>query len=118
MNKGIKTLVVLAIALGVWAVTSAQQVPPPSLKPPSLKPPAPPNLPKSIPPPPMFASQKNDNGKFQFVSASYHSYGTDGKSYLYQRLLKVDTTTGEALVLRSTQGLRGEVRQWVKWEVQ
>ena len=113
MNKGIKTPVVLAIALGVWAVTSAQQVPPPA-----LKPPAPPNLPKSIPPPPMFASQKNDNGKFQFVSASYHSYGTDGKSYLYQRLLKVDTTTGEALVLLSTQGPRGEVRQWVKWEVQ
>ena len=55
----------------------------------------PPKLPMNIPPPPSFASLSNKSGKYQLVSAEY--YSQDPKPYLYKRLIKFDTSTGEAL---------------------
>ncbi len=54
---------------------------------------------------------KNDTGKFQVMSAEY--YSQDAKPYLYKRLVKVDSTTGQAWLLHSIRGERGEVRQWL-----
>ena len=72
---------------------------------------SPPKLPMNIPPPPSFASFSNKSGKFQIVSAEY--YSQDSKPYLYKRLIKVDTSTGEAWVLFSKLGSSGEKRTWV-----
>ena len=59
----------------------------------------------------MFASQKNDNGKFQIMSAEY--YSQDAKPYLYKRLVTVDSTTGKDWLLHSARGAKGEIRQWL-----
>ena len=71
----------------------------------------PPKLPMNIPPPPSFASLSNKTGKFQIISAEY--YSQDSKPYLYKRLIKYDTSTGEAWVLLSKIGPQGEQRTWV-----
>ena len=71
----------------------------------------PPKLPMNIPPPPSFASLANKTGKFQIISAEY--YSQDSKPYLYKRLIKYDTSTGEAWVLLSKIGPKGEQRTWV-----
>ncbi len=77
-------------------------------------PPSMPNLPMKIPPPPSFGSLASKNGKFQIISAEY--YSEDAKPFLYKRLVKLDTTTGEAWVLVSKIGLKGEQRKWVPLE--
>jgi len=74
----------------------------------------PPNLPLNIPPPPSFSEAGNQNGKYQIVSGEY--YSQDAKPFLYKRLIKVDTTTGEAWVLYSKIGPKGEVRKWIPLE--
>ena len=74
----------------------------------------PPKLPMNIPPPPSFSSLSNKSGKYQLVSAEY--YSQDSKPYLYKRLIKIDTTTGEAWVLFSRLGSNGEVRKWIPME--
>ncbi len=71
----------------------------------------PPKLPMSIPPPPNFASLGSKTGKFQILSAEY--YSQDEKAYLYKRLVKYDTTTGEAWMLRSIFSAKGEQREWI-----
>ena len=50
-------------------------------------------------------------GKYQIVSAEY--YSQDTKPFLYKRLIKYDTTTGEAWVLFSKRDSSGERRVWV-----
>ena len=65
----------------------------------------------NIPPPPSFASLSSKSGKFQLVSAEY--YSQDAKAYLYKRLVKFDTTTGEAWMLHSKIGDKGEERTWI-----
>ena len=72
---------------------------------------SPPKLPMNIPPPPSFASMGSKSGKFQIISAEY--YSQDEKPYLYKRLVKYDTTTGEAWVLNSVLSSQGEKRKWV-----
>ncbi|MBL6827610.1 MAG: hypothetical protein ISQ76_04020 [Opitutales bacterium] len=72
---------------------------------------SPPRLPSNIPPPPSFASISSKAGKFQIVSAEY--YSQDPKPFLYKRLIKYDTTTGEAWVLYSKRDSAGEKRVWV-----
>ena len=52
-------------------------------------------------PPPNFGSFASKTGKFQLVSAEY--YSQDEKPYLYKRLIKFDTTTGEGWVLYSAR---------------
>ncbi|MDA0344244.1 MAG: hypothetical protein ACO3VB_07785 [Opitutales bacterium] len=74
----------------------------------------PPNLPLNIPPPPSFSAGGNQNGKYQIVSGEY--YSQDAKPFLYKRLIKVDTTTGDAWVLYSKIGPKGEIRQWIPLE--
>lgn len=81
---------------------------------PSASSPSRPNLPMNIPPPPSFSSLANKNGKFQLISAEY--YSEDAKPFLYKRLVKIDTTTGEAWVLVSKIGISGEQRKWVPLE--
>jgi hypothetical protein len=71
----------------------------------------PPKLPMNIPPPPSFASLSNKSGKYQLVSAEY--YSQDPKPYLYKRLIKFDTSTGEAWILHSKIGSNGEKRTWI-----
>ena len=71
----------------------------------------PPKLPMNIPPPPSFASLSNKSGKYQLVSAEY--YSQDPKPYLYKRLIKFDTSTGEAWILHSKIGNNGEKRTWI-----
>ena len=83
-------------------------------KAPSVSTPSRPNLPMNIPPPPSFGSLANKNGKFQLISAEY--YSEDAKPFLYKRLVKIDTTTGEAWVLVSKIGMNGEQRKWVPLE--
>ena len=73
--------------------------------------PSPPRLPMNIPPPPNFASMGSKAGKYQIISAEY--YSQDEKAYLYKRLVKYDTTTGEAWVLESKLTSEGEKRSWV-----
>ena len=73
-----------------------------------------PNLPMNIPPPQSFASLVNKSGKFQIISAEY--YSSDAKPFLYKRLIKLDTTTGEAWVLVSQLGKNGELRKWIPLE--
>jgi hypothetical protein len=68
----------------------------------------------NIPPPPNFGSLSNKNGRFQLISAEY--YSEDKKPFLYKRLVKIDTTTGEAWVLFSKVGPEGEVRKWIPLE--
>ena len=107
MSKVIKILTFFGVALGAWLVAHAQLSQSPSGGPPST----PPKLPTRIPPPPSFAMSSSDTGKFQIVSAEY--YSQDAKPFLYKRLVKVDTETGEAWVLHSARGERGEVRKWL-----
>ncbi|OUU42521.1 MAG: hypothetical protein CBC16_03780 [Verrucomicrobia bacterium TMED56] len=79
----------------------------------SIKPSSsPPKLPMNIPPPPSFGSLSNKSGKFQLVSAEYYSQD-DPKPYLYKRLIKFDTSTGEAWILFSKMGAHGEQRTWL-----
>ena len=73
-----------------------------------------PSLPMNIPPPPNFGSLSNKSGKFQIISAEY--YSSDAKPFLYKRLIKLDTTTGEAWVLVSQLGKNGEMRKWIPLE--
>jgi hypothetical protein len=73
-----------------------------------------PNLPMNIPPPPSFGSLTNKNGKYQIISAEY--YSEDKKPFLYKRLIKLDTSTGEAWVLTSRIGTSGEQRKWIPLE--
>ena len=73
-----------------------------------------PSLPMSIPPPPNFSSLSNKSGKFQIISAEY--YSSDAKPFLYKRLIKLNTTTGEAWVLVSQLGKNGEMRKWIPLE--
>ena len=49
------------------------------------------------------------------VSAEY--YSEDTKPFLYKRLVKIDTTTGQAWVLQSKVGTQGEIRTWVHWRI-
>jgi hypothetical protein len=72
---------------------------------------SPPRLPSNIPPPPSFASISSKAGKFQIVSAEY--YSQDPKPFLYKRLIKYDTTTGEAWILYSKRDTTGEKRIWI-----
>ena len=102
MNKTTKIIVALVLGLGGCFLLQGQL---------SSQPSTAPNLPKNIPPPPNFSFSKNANGKFQIVSAEY--YSQDAKPYLYKRLIKVDTTTGNAWVMHSARGAAGEVRQWI-----
>ena len=81
---------------------------------PATSPSSRPNLPMSIPPPPSFGSLTNKNGKYQIISAEY--YSEDKKPFLYKRLIKLDTTTGEAWVLTSRIGASGEQRKWLPLE--
>ncbi len=71
-----------------------------------------PSFPRSIPPPPVFPSLSSKTGKYQMVSAEY--YSMDSKPFLWKRLVKFDTTTGEAWVLHSKMGTAGETRRWVQ----
>ena len=74
----------------------------------------PPNLPANIPPPPSFLGSSSKIGRYQIVSAEY--YSQDTKPFLYKRLVKIDTTTGQAWVLQSIVGTQGEIRTWVPLE--
>ena len=74
----------------------------------------PPNLPANIPPPPSFLGSSSKIGRYQIVSAEY--YSQDSKPFLYKRLVKIDTTTGQSWVLQSVGGPKGEVRSWVPLE--
>ena len=74
----------------------------------------PPSLPVNIPPPPNFSGSSSKNGKFQIVSAEY--YTQDSKPFLYKRLVKFDTSTGEAWVLHSVQKNGTETRRWIPLE--
>jgi len=74
----------------------------------------PPNLPANIPPPPSFLGSSSKIGRYQIVSAEY--YSQDTKPFLYKRLVKIDTTTGQAWVLQSVGGPNEEVRAWVPLE--
>ncbi len=76
--------------------------------------PLPPGLPANIPPPPSFANASSKMGRYQIVSAEY--YSQDPKPFLYKRLIKLDTTTGEAWVLHSVIGAKGEKRVWLPLE--
>jgi len=87
-------------ALGIFAFSQSTQKPNMS----------PPRLPMNIPPPPNFSSLANKSGKFQLISAEY--YSQDDKPYLYKRLVKYDTSTGEAWVLNSKLTISGEKRSW------
>ena len=68
----------------------------------------------NIPPPPSFSSLSSKSGKYQLMSAEY--YSQDSKPYLYKRLVKFDTTTGEAWILHSKIGANGEIRTWIPLE--
>ena len=81
---------------------------------PATSPSSRPNLPMNIPPPPSFGSLTNKSGKYQIISAEY--YSEDKKPFLYKRLIKLDTTTGEAWVLNSRIGASGEQRKWLPLE--
>jgi hypothetical protein len=83
-------------------------------RPPSVTPSLRPNLPMNIPPPPSFGSLSSKSGKYQIISAEY--YSEDKKPFLYKRLIKLDTTTGEAWVLTSRLGPNGEQRKWLPLE--
>lgn len=72
---------------------------------------SPPRLPSNIPPPPNFSSMSTKVGKYQFVNAEY--YSQDTKPFLYKRLIKYDTTTGEAWMLYSRRDSTGEKRVWL-----
>ena len=72
---------------------------------------SPPKLPMNIPPPPSFSSIASKTGKIQIVSAEY--YSQDEKAYLYKRLVKYDTTTGDAWILHSKLSEAGEQRKWI-----
>ena len=74
----------------------------------------PPNLPANIPPPPSFLGSSSKIGRYQIVSAEY--YSQDTKPFLYKRLVKIDTTTGQAWVLQSIVGTQGEIRTWMPLE--
>jgi len=74
----------------------------------------PPNLPANIPPPPSFLGTSSNIGRYQIVSAEY--YSQDSKPFLYKRLVKIDTTTGQSWVLQSVGGPKGEIRSWVPLE--
>ena len=69
--------------------------------------------PSFIPPPPSFGGG-SQNGKFQIISAEY--YSQDIKPFLYKRLIKLNTSTGEAWVLVSKIGKNGETRRWLPLE--
>ena len=72
---------------------------------------SPPKLPMNIPPPPSFSSIASKTGKFQIVSAEY--YSQDTKPFLYKRLIKYYTTTGQAWILYSKRDSSGERRMWI-----
>ena len=109
MKQSIKFLLLSWVALyGIYSHVMGQSSPP------ALSPSSRPSLPMNIPPPPSFASLSNKSGKFQIVSAEY--YSEDAKPFLYKRLIKFDTTTGEAWVLASKIGPKGEQRKWVPLE--
>ena len=72
---------------------------------------SPPRLPTNIPPPPSFSSISSKTGKYQIVSAEY--YSQDTKPFLYKRLIKYDTTTGQAWILYSKRDSSGERRMWI-----
>ncbi|MDG1138241.1 MAG: hypothetical protein P8N49_01815 [Opitutales bacterium] len=92
------------LTLSLFAIIGFAQ----SKKSPSV---SPPRLPMNIPPPPNFASMGSKVGKYQIISAEY--YSQDEKAYLYKRLIKFDTTTGEGWVLVSNLTSAGEKRKWV-----
>ena len=103
-----KSCVYLAILFFSSVFINAQNTS--SIKPNS----SPPRLPMNIPPPPSFASLSSKSGKYQLMSAEY--YSQDSKPYLYKRLVKFDTTTGEAWILHSKIGANGETRTWIPLE--
>ncbi len=72
---------------------------------------SPPKLPMNIPPPPNFSSIASKTGKIQIVNAEY--YSQDEKAYLYKRLVKYDTTNGDAWILHSKISEAGEQRKWI-----
>ena len=74
----------------------------------------PPSLPTNIPPPPNFSGGLSKTGKFQIISTEY--YSQDAKPFLYKRVIKLDTSTGDAWVLHSVTTPKGEKRTWVPLE--
>jgi hypothetical protein len=107
--KSLRNLILLSVLSFIGLFSNAIGQSPPSLVPGSR-----PNLPMNIPPPPSFASLSNKNGKYQIISAEY--YSEDAKPFLYKRLVKLDTSTGEAWVLSSKIGSNGEQRKWIPLE--
>lgn len=104
MNPKIVFSGLILFTLSIFGVFSFSQV---GQGPPS----SPPKLPMNIPPPPSFSSIASKAGKFQIVSAEY--YSQDEKAYLYKRLVKYDTTTGDAWILHSKLSEAGEQRKWI-----
>ncbi len=109
MKQIVKNIIQFSIILVIAPLSGFAQSGVP-LSTPSVRP----SLPMNIPPPPNFGSLSNKNGKFQLISAEY--YSEDKKPFLYKRLVKFDTTTGEAWVLVSKVGASGEERKWIPLE--
>jgi len=107
MKKFLNTLTILSF-ISIFPVSSFESIA--QSKP--IK--RPPSLPVNIPPPPNFSGSSSKNGKFQIVSAEY--YSQDSKPFLYKRLVKLDTSTGEAWVLHSVQKNGTETRRWIPLE--
>ncbi len=104
ISRSSRTIIIVLLVLACNGLSLAQDQIVPRSK-------TPPNLPVNIPPPPSFGSSSSKNGRFQFLSAEY--YSEDNKPFLYKRLIKVDTSTGEAWVLHSERSSAGETRTWV-----
>lgn len=104
--KSFTFLFSIAVCTTIWVFSQT--------RPPSVIPSSRPNLPMNIPPPPSFGSLSSKSGKYQIISAEY--YSEDKKPFLYKRLIKFDTTSGEAWVLASRIGSAGEQRKWLPLE--
>jgi hypothetical protein len=104
--KSLTFLFSIAVCTTIWVFSQT--------RPPSVIPSSRPNLPMNIPPPPSFGSLSSKSGKYQIISAEY--YSEDKKPFLYKRLIKLDTTSGEAWVLASRIGSAGEQRKWLPLE--
>ena len=68
----------------------------------------------NIPPPLTSARSQARQGKYQLIIY----YSQDEKPYLYKRLIKFDTTTGEAWVLYSKLGASGEEELGFPWSME
>ena len=111
MKKFLNTLTILSF-ISILPASSPESIA--QSKPIPLRPKSPPSLPVNIPPPPNFSGSSSKNGKFQIVSAEY--YTQDSKPFLCKRLVKFDTSTGEAWVLHSVLKNGTETRRWIPLE--